>query len=77
MYLMAMRKAFQWTKKNLDNVDANVNKKLVKNRHLDVLSQTCGFCFVFLACPLQGGNFYQECPIRTAYLCPGMGGVRY
>ena len=63
--------ALQWAKKNLDNIDANVIKILedVQNRNLNLLSQTCCSCFVFLACLLLGGNFYQECPIGTAYIC--------
>ena len=84
-------KALQWAKKNLDNVDANVNKKVglklmiwlkrwlkLKYEWLCYLKRMCdGFCFVFLACSLLGGNFHQEYPIGTVWLCPLMGGVRY
>ena len=35
------------------------------------------FFSVFLACPLLGDNFHQECPIGTIHLCPLMGGVGY
>ena len=72
-------KALQWAKKILDNIYVNINKKVGRSlkKNFNVLSQTCGIYFVFLACLLLGGNFHQECPIGTIYLRPLMGGVRY